>query len=93
MTPNRLCSARATCVAASLALICASPAIGTRPPPPPALESRVSILVYHRFGPTVRDSMTVRTSTFESQLEYFREHRYSVVSLRTVVAYLRRARS
>lgn len=35
--------------------------------------------------------MTVRTSTFESQLEYFREHRYSVVSLRTVVAYLRGA--
>ena len=48
----------------------------------------VSILVYHRFGPVVSDSMTVRTSTFRWQLQYLREHRYTVVPLRMLVDYL-----
>ena len=37
-------------------------------------DVRASILVYHRFGPVVADSMTVRTATFRWQLEYLREH-------------------
>jgi peptidoglycan/xylan/chitin deacetylase (PgdA/CDA1 family) len=50
-------------------------------------EVRASILVYHRFGPVVADSMTVRTSTFRSQLEYLREHGYQVIPLRSWIAW------
>jgi len=49
----------------------------------------MSILVYHRLGPIVRDSMTVRTSTFLSQLQYLREHHHPIVPLHTVIGYLR----
>lgn len=49
----------------------------------------VSILAYHRFGPVVRDSMTVRVSTFVRQLQYLHEQHYRVVSLSSVVAHLR----
>lgn len=49
----------------------------------------VSILVYHRFGPTVADAMTVRTATFRRQLAYLADHHYVVVPLRTVIAGLR----
>ncbi|HEU4927406.1 MAG TPA: polysaccharide deacetylase family protein [Vicinamibacterales bacterium] len=45
-------------------------------------EPRVSILAYHRFGPVVADSMTVRSHTFRSQLEYLRKHDYRVITLR-----------
>ena len=48
----------------------------------------MSILVYHRFGPAVRDTMTVRTSTFRWQLSYLRDHRYPIIPLRTLVSYL-----
>ncbi len=47
-----------------------------------------SILVYHRFGPAVHDSMTVRTATFRTQLEYLKEHQYPVVPLKTLVNHL-----
>ncbi|HLG55575.1 MAG TPA: polysaccharide deacetylase family protein [Vicinamibacterales bacterium] len=53
-------------------------------------EVRTSILVYHRFGPVVADSMTVRTRTFRWQLEYLREHGYSVIPLREWIAWRRR---
>ena len=43
------------------------------------------ILVYHRFGPTVADSMTVRTSVFQSQLDFMRKNGYTVIPLRTLV--------
>jgi peptidoglycan/xylan/chitin deacetylase (PgdA/CDA1 family) len=46
---------------------------------------RVSILVYHRFGPVVADSMTVRTATFRWQLQYLREHGYQVIPLRALL--------
>jgi peptidoglycan/xylan/chitin deacetylase (PgdA/CDA1 family) len=48
-----------------------------------------SILVYHRFGPAVADSMTVRTATFTAQLEYLKAHHYVVQPLRTLVNHLR----
>ena len=51
---------------------------------------RASILVYHRFGPVVADSMTIRTSTFRSQLQYLKDHGYRTVPLRDLVAYLLR---
>ncbi|MFM0136334.1 hypothetical protein [Caballeronia grimmiae] len=51
-------------------------------------ESRVVILVYHRFSNRVSDSMTVRTQTFEAQLRLLKEHGYQVVALRAVLAWL-----
>jgi peptidoglycan/xylan/chitin deacetylase (PgdA/CDA1 family) len=51
----------------------------------------VPILVYHRFGPAVLDSMTVRTDTFAWQLRYLKEHGYTVISLHGLVDYLRGA--
>jgi peptidoglycan/xylan/chitin deacetylase (PgdA/CDA1 family) len=50
----------------------------------------VTILVYHRFGSTVKDSMTVRTSTFRWQLDYLRRRGYPVIPLRTLISYLQR---
>lgn len=72
------------------ALVLAATALGQAAPNPcVAAGGNVSILAYHRFGLAVRDSMTVRLSTFEWQLRYLHEHNYRVVSLRSVVAYLR----
>lgn len=54
-----------------------------------SVEPGVTILVYHRFSDTADDSMTVRMSTFETQLRVLREHGYHIVSLREVVDWLR----
>lgn len=43
------------------------------------------IVVYHRFGPTVTDGMTVRKATFAAQLEFLRKNGYTVVPLRRLV--------
>lgn len=55
--------------------------------PPAAARSDVSvpILLYHRFGPTVADSMTVRTPVFAEHLEYLRTNGYTVIPLRRLV--------
>lgn len=47
-----------------------------------------TILVYHRFGPTVPDPMTVRTSVFEYQVHFLRENGYTVVPLRDIVNFV-----
>lgn len=65
----------------------------SEPPPAAAAQtnaraSGVSILVYHRVGPAASNEMTIRVSTLKSQLEYLKAHRYNVVPLRNVVAYL-----
>jgi peptidoglycan/xylan/chitin deacetylase (PgdA/CDA1 family) len=49
----------------------------------------VPVLVYHRFGPTVADSMTTTTKVFESQLQWLKDHQFTVIPLRTLVNYLR----
>jgi len=49
---------------------------------------RIPILVYHRFGASVADSMTVRTAVFADQLRFLKEHHITVVPLREVVRYL-----
>jgi peptidoglycan/xylan/chitin deacetylase (PgdA/CDA1 family) len=49
----------------------------------------VPVLVYHRFGPKVADSMTTTTKVFESQLQWLKDHQYTVIPLRTLVKYLR----
>ncbi len=58
----------------------------------PAIASdavpRVAILVYHRFGLTAADSMTVRVETFEAQLSMLRAHGYRFVALRDVLDWL-----
>ncbi len=47
----------------------------------------VPILLYHRFGPTVADSMTVTTNAFETHLKYISEKGYVVIRLRQLVDY------
>ena len=42
----------------------------------------VPILLYHRFGPTVADGMTVTTPVFEEHLKYLRANGYKVIPLR-----------
>ncbi len=49
----------------------------------------VSILLYHRFGPTVADSMTVTTAVFESNLRYLKDNGYTVIPLSRLVDYRR----
>lgn len=44
-------------------------------------EWRVPILVYHRFGPVVADSMTVRTASFENQIRVIRQREFRVTPL------------
>jgi len=51
----------------------------------PPQEFNVPILLYHRFGPTVADSMTIKTPVFEEQLRYLRDNGYRVIPLRQVV--------
>lgn len=46
---------------------------------------RVPILLYHRFGPVVADSMTVTTAVFEQQLAWLRDHDYRIIPLRALV--------
>ena len=45
----------------------------------------IPILLYHRFGPVVADSMTVTTTAFKSQLEYLSSNGYAIISLRELV--------
>jgi peptidoglycan/xylan/chitin deacetylase (PgdA/CDA1 family) len=48
----------------------------------------VPILVYHRFGAAVVDSMTITTSVFESQMEWLKAHDYKVIPLGTLIDHL-----
>jgi peptidoglycan/xylan/chitin deacetylase (PgdA/CDA1 family) len=48
-------------------------------------EFRIPILVYHRFGESVGDSMTVTISRFESQLQYLRNTGHVIIPLRQLV--------
>src|ERR1035437_10716158 len=50
-----------------------------------AEDFHVPILLYHRFGPTVADGMTVTTPVFESHLKYLRDNGYKVIPLRQLV--------
>lgn len=54
-----------------------------------AVHVAVPILVYHRFGPKVTDSMTVTNDTFAWQLRYLAEHAYRVIPLHDLVDYFR----
>jgi peptidoglycan/xylan/chitin deacetylase (PgdA/CDA1 family) len=50
----------------------------------------IPILLYHRLGPVVADSMTVTTPVFESHLNYLRENSYTIIPLRQLVNYYRK---
>ncbi len=55
-----------------------------------AAESfRVPILLYHRFGATVADGMTITTPVFEAQMKYLHDNGYKVIPLRQFVDYYR----
>jgi peptidoglycan/xylan/chitin deacetylase (PgdA/CDA1 family) len=45
----------------------------------------VPILLYHRFGPVVADSMTITTPVFESHLKYLSENGYQIVALKDLM--------
>lgn len=50
---------------------------------------RVPILLYHRFGATVADGMTITTPVFEAQMKYLHDNGYKVIPLRQLVDYYR----
>lgn len=84
---------------AALCALLPSLAIATTPPaglkkdqPAVTQGMNVPILVYHRFGPSVADGMTIKTSVFEEHLKYLKENGYRVIPLRQVVDfYLKKA--
>lgn len=54
-----------------------------------AEQFRVPILLYHRFGATVADGMTITTPVFEAQMKYLHDNGYKVIPLRWLVDYYR----
>ena len=48
----------------------------------------VPVILYHRFGPTVADSMTTVTSVFEAQMKWLKDNGYTVIPMRNLVNYL-----
>jgi peptidoglycan/xylan/chitin deacetylase (PgdA/CDA1 family) len=73
-------------------LVCPTPTNGVLSPKGTILpQQRVPILLYHRFGPVVSDSMTVTTDVFRTQLEFIRKKGFNVIPLRQLVDfYLRK---
>ena len=55
-----------------------------------AADNQVSvpILLYHRFAPTVVDSMTTTTKVFAWQMKWLKDNHYQVIPLRSLVNYL-----
>ncbi len=54
----------------------------------PESATSATILVYHRFGPVVADSMTVTTAVFASQLKCLHDNGYTIVPLHDVVNFV-----
>ena len=79
----------ALAIAATLLTSCVLIATSFEAPIAAADRAAPSILVYHRFGPVVTDAMTVRTATFRRQLAYLKEHQRPLISLRTLLSYLK----
>ena len=60
--------------------------------PLPAISAdsfRVPILLYHRFGSTVADGMTITTPVFESHMKYLHDNGYTVIPLRQLIDHYR----
>jgi len=79
---------RSFSIVTAIVLLCfclpLAPAEGKTNPEIPATAG-VPILLYHRFGPVVSDSMTVTTPVFDSHLQYLRDHAYTVIPLKLLV--------
>src|SRR4030066_1575120 len=45
----------------------------------------IPVLLYHRFGPVVADSMTMPTSVFESHQQFLHDNEYKVIAIRELV--------
>lgn len=75
------------------AILMSTPGAQAAPPVikanPPAITQglNVPILLYHRFGPTVADGMTIKTSVFEEHLKYLKTNGYTVIPLRKLIDY------
>jgi len=69
----------------SISLSQAAPTDVRKSQPAVSQEVRVPILLYHRFGPTVADGMTITTPVFESHLKYLKDNGYKVIPLRQLV--------
>lgn len=61
------------------------------PAPLMAGELNVPILLYHRFGPTVADSMTITTPVLTEHLDYLKKNGFTVIPLRRLVNYLNKS--
>lgn len=64
----------------AISLFCSSSAFAAVPH-----DVSVPILLYHRFGATVADGMTIKTSVFEAQMKYLHDNGYKVIPLRQLV--------
>lgn len=51
-------------------------------------ELNVPILLYHRFGPTVADSMTITTPVLIEHLDYLQKNGFTVIPLQRLVNHL-----
>jgi len=71
---------------AALTLLTAAP--GTRAAEVVA-PTKVSILLYHRFGPDVPNTMTVKTADFEGQLKSIKSLGYTVIPLKELLQKLK----
>lgn len=47
----------------------------------------VPILVYHNLDPHKRGSMTISTAKFEEQIQWIKQHGYTIIPLKELVAY------
>ncbi len=47
-------------------------------------------MCYHRFGDLAKDEMTLRNVTFKRQLEWLKDHNYTVIPLERAVNYLKK---
>lgn len=52
-------------------------------------EKKIPILCYHRFGPDVADSMTIKNSAFAEQLAWLKTNGYTVIPLDIAMRYLK----
>jgi peptidoglycan/xylan/chitin deacetylase (PgdA/CDA1 family) len=83
--PAQLWAVALLCLIAGALGAPVGPAAASQPIP----ERGVAILLYHRFGPTVADSMTITTAVFESHLRFLRDNGYTVIPLRALVDWVR----
>jgi len=69
----------------SFLLVCLSCVVLWGPVSESRADQGVPILLYHRFGPVVADSMTVTTPVFESHLKYLKDNGYKIIPLRELL--------